>query len=156
MPIIRFAPNDGGFAITGANIKHLRDGAGVIFWTAQISYSGRAEQVVYRIEPSGAQSKVVLPKVVSGRGDFVLDSGQLYLDAWAEGEGKVAYGIPVPGWTPYPAAGVGPQGPQGPKGDTGPQGPAGAPGSGGALDEADRKALSWIRWLLGPLAGDQR
>lgn len=154
MPIIRLTANDGGACVTAANIHAIRDGAGILWWTCQEGYSGRGpEQVVYRID-GGIQSKVALEKTVSGRGQLSIIDSQLYLNAWSESEGKVGYLIPIPGWTPYPAAGAGPagpQGPQGPKGDTGAQGPAGS--GGGALEPGDRKALDWIKWLLGPLAG---
>lgn len=155
MPITRLTASDGGTCVTAANIHAIKDGAGVLFWTCQEGYAGRSpEQVVYRIDGSGVQSKITLPKVVSGRGQLSLIDGQLYLNAWNEAEGKVGYLIPVPGWTPYPAAGAGPQGPQGPqgvpgpkgdKGETGPQGPA---GSGGGLSARYTQALERLcAWL---------
>lgn len=92
------------------------------------------------------------------RGTMQQQNGKLVVTIYqGSGDNQPTNRHVIVGFVPIASGSVpgpaGPQGPQGPKGDTGPQGPAGAPGSGGALDEADRKALSWIRWLLGPLAG---
>jgi len=109
MTITKLTANDGGQCVTAANIHSIKDGAGVLFWTCQEGYSGRGpEQVVYRIDSSG-QRKVTLEKTVTGRGQFSIIDGALFLNAWNEAEGKIGYIIPVPGWTPYPpSAGVDP------------------------------------------------
>lgn len=104
MTTIRLTANDGGQCVTAANIHAIRDGAGVLFWTCQEGYSGQSpQQVVYRVDATG-QHKVPLEKTVTGRGQLSIIDGALYLNAWNEAEGKVGYLIPVPGWTPYPAA----------------------------------------------------
>lgn len=73
----------------------------------------------------------------------------------AQGKGSPTQDVVIPQYTPYtlPAGVPGPRGATGPAGPQGPQGEPGPAGSGGALDTQDRKALDWLRSILGALLG---
>lgn len=147
----------------GGKAECYRAADGSLWWATLAKRGGVLKLIIYRTDASGALLSSWADSGIIGQGGLSLQAnGELWAVGYtAYGDGATIRAVPVPGWAAWPAAQgpagpVGPAGPAGPRGATGPAGPAGPqgePGSGGALDPKDRKALDWLRSLLGVLLG---
>lgn len=114
-------PNIPG-AVWGVSPTSKTDGAGVLFLSCFVGKSQRVYKLV-----AGAWQEVALEHTPTARGELDIDSdGRAYLTAWDDKAVGGPWRIPIPGWVPVVA-------------------------QSSPLTDAQRRALAWLIYHLGPL-----